>query len=71
MSDKIALIDLIDLIIGKRTFLVSDMKTFLNEYYKIAPENRHLYEIIREEYPCRAYFDLGIIYSYLLFLIFY
>lgn len=43
---------------GKRRFLVADFDTFSGEYSKLFGENRHVYEIIREDYPCRGYFDL-------------
>ena len=43
---------------GKRMFLLSDCKTFVKEYMKIAMKDRHVYEIIREGFPCRPYFDL-------------
>lgn len=41
---------------GKRKFLVSDMTTFHQKYR--CNVNRHVYEIIREGYPCRLYFDI-------------
>eukprot|EP01036_Dinobryon_divergens_P026038 gene26042-34640_t len=43
---------------GKRLFLVADMISFAKEYHKIPVQSRHAYEIIREGYHCRAYFDL-------------
>lgn len=41
---------------GRRKFLVSDMNTFHHKYR--CNINRHVYEIIREGYPCRLYFDI-------------
>ena len=43
---------------GKRLFLVADMVSFSKEYHKIPVQSRHAYEIIREGFHCRAYFDL-------------
>lgn len=43
---------------GKRHFLVADMETFFKKYFEIPVLDRHLYEIIRETFPCRLYFDL-------------
>lgn len=43
---------------GKRKFLVADVHTFVERYIAVNFERRHLYEIIRENYPCRLYFDL-------------
>jgi hypothetical protein len=34
------------------------MTTFAERYVLVPFESRHLYEIIRESYPCRLYFDL-------------
>lgn len=42
----------------KRKFLVADYKTFVHRYLQLSPDHRHVYEIIRDGYPCRAYFDL-------------
>lgn len=44
---------------GKRHFLVADLHSFCKEYFQqILPHQRHVYEIIREGFPCRLYFDL-------------
>ena len=43
---------------GKRKFLVADIKSFSKKYSEVEVEKRHLYEIIRENFPCRLYFDL-------------
>jgi hypothetical protein len=43
-------------ITGKRKFLVSHLNIFHEKYRSNV--NRHVYEIIREAYPCRLYFDL-------------
>jgi hypothetical protein len=41
---------------GQRKFLVTDYETFFYKY--INADVKHVYEIIRENCPCRAYFDL-------------
>jgi hypothetical protein len=41
---------------GQRKFLVTDYDTFFHKY--IGADVKHVYEIIRENCPCRAYFDL-------------
>ena len=46
------------LVTGKRQFLVADMQSFYEEYLALNRSQRHVYEIIREDYPCRLYFDL-------------
>lgn len=50
---------------GKRKFLVSSWNRFLKKYFedddpysKSKCHHGHYYEIIREHFPCRAYFDL-------------
>lgn len=43
---------------GKRHFIAADLDEFLAQYYQIPILNRHCYEIIRETFPCRVYFDL-------------
>ena len=43
---------------GRRRFLVSDIFTFVSRYSELAMAERHVYEIIREGYPCRLYFDI-------------
>ena len=45
-------------ITGKRRFLVSQTNEFLSRYTNIEAKHRHVYEIIREGYPCRLYFDI-------------
>jgi hypothetical protein len=41
---------------GRRKFLVSEINIFHEKYR--CNVSRHVYEIIREGYPCRLYFDL-------------
>jgi hypothetical protein len=45
---------------GKRKFLVASFDDFISAYFTSCrrPEDRHFYEIIREGFPCRPYFDL-------------
>jgi hypothetical protein len=43
---------------GQRRFLVADSDSFLRHYAKDPTNSHHVYEIIRENVPCRAYFDL-------------
>ena len=43
---------------GVRKFLVMSFPLFLARYCSSPAESRHVYEIIREDQPCRAYFDL-------------
>eukprot|EP01038_Epipyxis_sp_PR26KG_P006236 gene6236-8591_t len=43
---------------GRRLFNISNFQTFQNDYFKIPSHDRHVYEIIRENFPCRAYFDV-------------
>ena len=42
---------------GKRTFISCSINTFFDAYLAIPPRRRHYYEIIRENSPCRLYFD--------------
>jgi hypothetical protein len=46
------------LMAGKRQFLVADMKSFMTRYLNLEGSKRHVYELIREDFPCRLYFDL-------------
>ena len=46
------------LMTGKRQFLVADMESFMLRYLSLEGPKRHCYEIIREDFPCRLYFDL-------------
>jgi hypothetical protein len=42
---------------GKRKYVVGNLGRFLNHYWrKSDPMNRHYYELIRENTPCRMYF---------------
>ncbi|KAF0726323.1 hypothetical protein Ae201684_015438 [Aphanomyces euteiches] len=41
-----------------RKFLVSDIDLFYDLYMQTSPTQRHVYEIIQENCPCRLYFDL-------------
>jgi DNA-directed primase/polymerase protein len=43
---------------GSRKFLVSSYVEFWRRYKDIPEKFRHFYEIIREGWPCHAYFDL-------------
>ncbi|KAL3799237.1 hypothetical protein HJC23_012962 [Cyclotella cryptica] len=44
---------------GKRKYIVGNLGRFLDHYWrKSDPLNRHYYELIRENTPCRLYFDL-------------
>lgn len=43
---------------GKRKFLVASMSKFSDMYLSVSHDRRHVYEIIREGFPCRMYFDL-------------
>jgi hypothetical protein len=46
-------------IMGKRKFLVSIEDEFLSRYAASGMRiSRHVYEIIRDNYPCRLYFDI-------------
>ena len=41
---------------GKRLFLVSPLAHFWKMYLEM--QSKHFYEIIKEDQPCRLYFDL-------------
>jgi hypothetical protein len=42
---------------GKRKYIVGNLGRFINHYWrKSDPLNRHYYELIRENTPCRLYF---------------
>ena len=44
---------------GKRKYLVGEFGRIADWYWrKTEPSSRHLYELIREDTPCRLYFDL-------------
>eukprot|EP01040_Poterioochromonas_malhamensis_P003232 gene3232-3445_t len=43
---------------GKRRFTLLDINTFHQLYSEISIDHRHVYEIIRDSFPCRIYFDL-------------
>ncbi len=43
---------------GQRRFGVSKLTDFWKAYTKLAPELRHIYEVIRQNTPCRLYLDL-------------
>lgn len=43
---------------GTRKFLVASWNTFIEEYLKDGGGHGHMYELIRDKFPCRAYFDL-------------
>lgn len=49
---------------GKRTFMSTTLKTFWNYYSKLKRWQRHHYEIIRENKPCRLYFDCEFYYQF-------
>merc|ERR1711907_279399 len=42
---------------GKRTFFSCSALKFWKIYMNTSPNQRHYYEIIRERFPCRLYFD--------------
>jgi hypothetical protein len=42
---------------GKRRFVASTYHAFFAKYYEMAPEHQVFYELIREETPCRLYFE--------------
>jgi len=44
---------------GTRKFLVTDIDIFWEKYIATPVDQRHVYEIIRENTPCRLYFDIG------------
>lgn len=47
---------------GKRKYIVSNLGRFMNHYWrKSDPKNRHYYELIREDTPCRLYFGMYLI----------
>ncbi|KAL9183428.1 hypothetical protein ACHAXT_004284 [Thalassiosira profunda] len=44
---------------GKRRYIVSNLGRFMQHYWQESdPRRRHYYELIREQTPCRLYFDL-------------
>ncbi|KAI9326127.1 hypothetical protein BDR26DRAFT_877964 [Obelidium mucronatum] len=43
---------------GKRKFLVTTYRGFWSKYCKLPPQERVFYELIRENTPCKLYFDL-------------
>lgn len=43
---------------GKRRFLLASEESFLTAYRDLSSHQRHVYEIIREGFACRAYFDV-------------
>jgi hypothetical protein len=43
---------------GKRKFLATSLRTFWKKYSCMNVCQRHYYEIIRENWPCRLYFDI-------------
>jgi len=44
---------------GKRKYIVTALGRFMHHYWRFCePSSRHYYELIREETPCRLYFDL-------------
>ncbi|KAJ3273286.1 hypothetical protein HDV01_004644 [Terramyces sp. JEL0728] len=47
---------------GKRKFIVSKTRDFWDTYIQM--ENKHFYELIREDDPCNLYFDLEYEYEY-------
>ena len=57
-ANPVKLFSFESLMTGKRRFLVADMHSFIPKYLSLEGPKRHLYEIIREDFPCRLYFDL-------------
>ena len=43
---------------GKRKFLLSTYEFFYKQYRKMQPDTRSWYEIIRQNTPCKLYFDI-------------
>lgn len=43
---------------GRRRFITVSPEEFVDRYLAIPLADRHVYEIIREGYPCRGYFDI-------------
>ena len=44
---------------GKRKYIVGHLGRILDLYWrKICPNQRHFYEVVRENTPCRLYFDM-------------
>lgn len=43
---------------GRRQFVAAGRKSLFNHILDLSPLERHVYEIIREDSPCRLYFDL-------------
>ena len=44
---------------GKRKYLVGHLGRILDLYWrKTCPNQKHFYEVIREQTPCRLYFDM-------------
>ena len=43
---------------GKRKFVVANFNSFLKIYLKSNYNKRHAYEIVRDNFPCRLYFDI-------------
>lgn len=58
VNNPIKLFTFESLMTGKRQFLVADMESFMLRYLSLEGPKRHCYEIIREDFPCRLYFDL-------------
>jgi hypothetical protein len=57
-SNPLKLFTFESLMTGKRQFLVADMDSFMRRYLSLEGPKRHVYEIIRDNFPCRLYFDL-------------
>ena len=43
---------------GHRKYAVIHWERFLSEYLASRRENRHVFEMIRDSFPCRLFFDL-------------
>ncbi len=41
---------------GQRKYLVTNYQEFIKRYLSMEKDQRHFYEIIQEEQPCRVYF---------------
>ncbi|CAK5074332.1 unnamed protein product [Meloidogyne enterolobii] len=48
---------------GCRKFIATELRDFYLWYRECAPEMRHFYELVLEDYPCRLYFDLEFPYD--------
>lgn len=50
---------------GRREFFVANENDFWSFYSNLMRNERHYYEIIKENSPCRLYFDLEVLIIYI------